>query len=194
MKKIIILLSVILLASCANTKYVTTGAPREYGMTQIIYETRPDLVKYFESGVLEVTGVREIDQENGVRSYDINYRFVRYNIYNREERVRCLAEYYPGLYQMYINGTIEIVTMYRYVDADGVIQHMVSYRKRGGYYYPYTPPRAHYHYYQPYRPPKRVTPPPPIRHNPQKGYSPRPQQPKHNGRTIPHKGRSDRRK
>ena len=177
MKKLIALFSaIVMLVCCASGRYISTADPQNaFDAEQVLYNTRPELVPYYEAGVLKITSMREVVGRDGSVSYNVKYRFVKRHIKDYSERMACLKENFPELYQMYVNGTIEIYSLYAYVDDNGVIRHHVSYRRLYDFYYDYAPlmyPYGGYRYY--YRP--RVSPPPPRRGNIGPGHNPPPPQ------------------
>ena len=178
MKKFIALLVTMLMivTSCSAGKYVSLNNPeREFSAVEVLYNQHPELVPYYEAGVLKITSMREIQSEVGY-TYDIRYKFVRKYLYG-DERYLCLKELYPELYDLYANGVINIRTVYRYVDNKGSIQYHITYSRLYDYYYesvplihPYRGYRLHY---RPRPIPPRMTPPPP-RPRPE-GHNPPPQ-------------------
>lgn len=164
MKKLIALFSaIVMLVCCGSSRYISTTDPQNaFDAEQMLYSTRPDLVPYYEAGVLKITSMRETVGRDGGVNYDIRYKFVKRRIKDYAERMECLKNHFPELYQLYVAGTIEIYSLYAYVDTDGVIRHHVSYRRLYDFYYDYAPlpyPYSGYRYY--YRP--RVNPIPPVR-------------------------------
>ena len=176
MKKLIALFSaIVMLVCCASGRYISTADPQNaFDAEQVLYDTRPELVPYYEAGVLKITSMREVVGRDGSVSYNVKYRFVKRHIREYAERMEVLKTNFPELYQMYVNGTIEIYSLYAYVDDNGVIRHHVSYRRLYDFYYDYAPlmyPYGGYRYY--YRP--RVSPPP-RRGNVGPGHNPPPPQ------------------
>ena len=178
MKKLIALLITMLLvvSSCSAGRYVSINdTEREFSAVEVLYNQHPELVPYYEAGVLKITSLREVRSEVGY-TYDIRYKFVKKYLYD-EERYLCLKEYYPELYDLYVNGVINIRSIYRYVDADRVIRYKVTYSRLYDYYYENVPliyPYGGYRLQYIPRPiPPRMTPPPPrLRPN---GHNPPPQ-------------------
>ena len=178
MKKLIALLVTMLLvvSSCSAGRYISLNNPeREFSAVEVLYNQHPELVPYYEAGVLRITSMREIRTEMGY-NYDIRYKFVKKYLYD-EERYLCLKDNYPELYDLYVNGVVNIRSIYRYVDRDGVIKYHVTYSRLYDYYYesvplihPYGGYRLHY---RPRPIPPRATPPPP-RPRPE-GHNPPPQ-------------------
>ena len=178
MKKFIALLVTLLLvvSSCSAGRYASINNPeREFSAVEVLYNQHPELVPYYEAGVLKITSLREIRSKVGY-TYDIRYKFVRKYLYD-QERYQCLKEYYPELYDLYINGVINIRSVYRYVDDNLAIRHNVTYSRLYDYYYENVPliyPYGGYRLHYRVRPiPPRMTPPPP-RPRPQ-GQNPPPQ-------------------
>ena len=140
MKKLIALLVTLLLvvSSCSAGRYVSiNNSEREFSAVEVLYNQHPELVPYYEAGVLKITSLREIRSEVGY-TYDIRYKFVRKYLYD-QERYQCLKEYYPELYDLYINGVINIRSVYRYVDDNLAIRHNVTYSRLYDYYYENVP-------------------------------------------------------
>ena len=165
MKKLIaFIFAIVMFVCCASGRYISTNEPQAaFDAEQVLYTTRPELVPYYEAGVLKITSLREKIGRDGIATYDIRYKFVRRYIRDYVEKMACLQEHYPELYQMYVSGVIDVGTMYRYVDDYGNIRYHVSYRRLYEYYYDYVPlpyPYGGYRYYH-YRP--RVAPPPRVR-------------------------------
>ena len=170
MKKLVaFLLGIGMLISCSTSRYVSLADPQaEFDAVEILYNQHPELVNYYEQGVLKITSLREVKVANGY-DYRIKYKFVKYHYYDYAERMACLKEKYPELYTMYVNGTIEINSLYKYVDEYGAIRYHVSYRRLYDFYYDTAPliyPYNGYRYYYRPRPiPPRVGPPPRPRPN-----------------------------
>lgn len=170
MKKLLtFLLGLTMLVSCSTSRYISLADPQaEFDAVEILYNQHPELVNYYEEGVLKITSLREVKVANGY-DYQIKYKFVKRHYYDYAERMTCLKEKYPELYTMYVNGTIEINSLYKYVDDYGVIRHHVSYRRLYDFYYDNVPliyPYGGYRYYYRPRPiPPRVGPPPRPRPN-----------------------------
>lgn len=172
MKKFILLvLSALLMISCSVQRpvYNYAGVP----VAEVLQMTHPELVRYYNEGVLEVTSIKE-SVIDGFPSYRVNYRFVRYYYYG-SERTMCLRERFPEIYNLYRSGLIRISSVYKYVDSRTLeIRHAVDYRSVIGANIHYGP-NIYYHngtrYY--YRP----SPPPPPRPmaKPNKPAPPRPQ-------------------
>ena len=173
MKKLIALFSaIVMLVCCASGRYISTSDPQTaFDAEQVLYDTHPELVPYYEAGVLKITSMREIVRKDGSVNYNVKYRFVKRHIREYAERMEVLKENFPELYQRYVNGTIEISSLYRYVDEMGAIRYHVSYRNLYDFYYDYAPliyPYGGYRLH--YRP--RIAPPP------RREMGPRPQQPR----------------
>lgn len=151
-------------SSCSAGRYVSLNNPEvEFSATEVLYNKYPELVNYYEEGVLKITSLREIRTEAGY-DYKIKYRYIKKHL-TYEERMIVLKELYPELYTMYVNGTIEITSMYKYVDDYGTIRYHVSYRRLYDFYYESVPlihPYGGYRYYYRPRPAPRLAPPPPA--------------------------------
>lgn len=183
MRKLIALfITILMMVCCASGRYIPLSDPQAaFDAEQILYDAHPELVPYYEAGVLRITSMREVVDNQGNVSYKLKYKFVKRYFDDYTERMACLKEYYPELYQMYVNGIVKIYSLYRYVDNNGQIRHHVSYHRLYDYYYEYVPlihPYGGYRYY--YRP--RVLPPPrhyrppvinrPPQHRPPQGNRP----------------------
>ena len=189
MKKLIALFTaIVMLVCCASGRYISTADPQNaFDAEQVFYNTHPELVPYYEAGVLKITSMREVVGRDGSVSYKVKYRFVKRHIRDYSERMECLKTYFPEIYQMYVNGVIEVYSLYAYVDDTGVIRHHISYRRLYDYYYDYVPlPYPYGGYRYNYRP--RVSPPPPppvrrgdVRPGPNRPPQPRPEARPNNG-------------
>ena len=138
MKKLLIaLISLVLVVSCASGRYISMTNPQaEVAAVEILYQQHPELVNYYEQGVLRITSLREVSTASGA-DYRIKYRFVKRHYYDYTERMEILQEFYPEIYSLYLNGLIEITSLYKYVDEYGQIRHHVSYRRIYNYVYDY---------------------------------------------------------
>ena len=170
----------LLLASCGPGRYIPVNTPeKQFDAEQVLYETRPELVPYYEAHVLKITNMREIKDKAGNTRYELDYKFTRYYIRDLNERLQILKEKFPEMYDMYVNGYIELHNMYRFVDNEGNIRYTVNYFRVYDYYYYYVPfmrPYGGYRYDYAPRPMPRVSPRPPApRPN---GGGPHPQGPK----------------
>lgn len=170
MKHLLTTLALVLaLMSCSTTYrtiYINTPEKR-FDAEQILYQTRPELVPYYEAGVLKITSMREYKQETAPR-YELETKFVRHYLRSYEEKIKCLQEHFPDMYNLYINGYIDVHSIYRFVDSRGNIRYNVNYFRVYDYYYYYIPfmyPYGGYRYdYMP-RPLPRQTPRPPKPHH-----------------------------
>ena len=73
--------------------------------------------------------------------------------------VETLKVQLPDLYYMYVNGLVDVTSLYKYVDKEtGLIRYRARYRHIYDYYYDYYPRLGGVHLY--YRP--RLNNPPPI--------------------------------
>ena len=170
MRKIIFaIFSTLVLASCASTRYVSQRRVTEMDeVSYVLANYYPQLHYYYMEGVLRVNSLKEVVLPDNTVDYKVDYDFVRYYYRNFSDRMDALKEYYPELYQMYVNGVIEITSLYKYVERDtGKIRHRVSYRRIYDYYYHYYPGAYGgtriYHYGPRVYPlaPRRMQPPPP---------------------------------
>lgn len=172
MKKLVILLiALFTMLSCSTGRYLSVNTVEgQSNAVAVLYQSYPNLVRYYEEGVLKITSLREIPLSDGTCDYKIDYKFVKYHYYDYSERMNCLRTKFPEIYEMYKFGAVEISSLYKYVDLNTMeIRHHISYRRGYDYYYPshvYVYPHVRYRMY--YRP----SPPPPPRpaHRP----SPRP--------------------
>jgi hypothetical protein len=172
MKKIIsLLLGLILFVACGASRYTGVNnheiAPDAVEVLHIIY---PELVRYYDEGVLRITSMRRVETETGY-DYKIKYKFVRYYYTDYTERMICLKEMFPDFYRLHLDGTIEVTSIYKYVNEYGEIRHHISYRKLYvPYYYDSAPvyyPYGRYRIYRRLTPiPPRMSPPPPPRQKP----------------------------
>ena len=90
--------------SCSAARYATNNNPQvEFDATEILYNQYPNLVPFYEEGVLRVTSLVE---RNGV--YDIKYKFVKYHYTDYSEMIACIKEKFPELYNMYSFGIVDI--------------------------------------------------------------------------------------
>ncbi len=168
MRKIIFaIFSTLVLVSCASTRYVSQRRVTEMDeVSYVLANYYPQLHYYYMEGVLRVNSLKEVVLPDNTVDYKVDYDFVRYYYRNFSDRMDALKEYYPELYQMYVNGVIEITSLYKYVERDsGKIRHRVSYRRIYDYYYHYYPGLYDgVHIY--YRPRPRYQPAPPPRPRP----------------------------
>lgn len=182
MKKLFTLLvALFALISCSTTRYISVNSPQaEANALQILQLKYPDLVPYYNEGVLQIMSYEEIPVTTGY-DYDINYRFVRYYYNNLDERIACLRTRYPDIYNLYMSGVIEITSFYKYVDKRTMeICYYINYRHTHGYrynrvmspVYPYG--RWNYYYPRPIPPRPRVAPAPRPKPRPNVGPNHRP--------------------
>ena len=173
MKKLIILFITLLMitSSCSTGRYVSVNTQEaELSAVEVLYNQYPDLTRYYEEGVLEITSMR---------GSELRYRFVKKYLYG-DEKYLCLKEFYPELYNLYVGGTITIRSVYKYVDEEGIIQYHITYsRIYDSYYYyrtvPLIYPYGHRYYYRPIPPRYHYRPIHPRPH-----YRPVPPRPHHN--------------
>ena len=169
MKHFLTIILAIALVSCSTsyrTIYINTPE-KEFDAEQILYQTRPELIPYYEAGVLKITSMREYTQETAPR-YELETKFVRYYLKSYEEKVQCLKEHFPEMYDQFSKGYIEVHSIYRFVDNGGNIRYNVNYFRVYDYYYYYLPfmhPYGGYRYEYMPRPLPRQSPRPPRPHN-----------------------------
>ena len=169
MKKLALIVSCILMMlSCASGRYVSLSNPQaQFDAGETLYDKYPEMVKYYDEGVLKITSLREIPQRDGTYVYDVSYKFVKYYYREYAERMECLKTHFPEAYEMYVNGIIEIRSLYKYVDENMEIKYHLSYRRLYDFYYETTPyliypyNRGYRYHYRPRPVPQRVSPPPP---------------------------------
>lgn len=139
-----IALSILMIISCSSARYVALDGPQEEIIAATVLAAKhPELVEHYHEGVLRITSLREIPLGNGEYDYDIRYQFVKYHYPTLEERLELLSTRYPELYKLYIDGRIELLEVYKYVDDNLNIRTFVSYRRiYDSYYYSY--PRYYY--------------------------------------------------
>lgn len=135
-----ILAAVLVMASCSTTRYVSVDKPEvNFDAEQVLYEQHPELVEYYEAGVLKITSLKEVIGEDGIATYDIKYVFTKHYITDYHEQVTTLKEYFPEIYIMYVNGAIKIHSIYRFVNEEGQIGRCVNYSPIYDFYYYYQP-------------------------------------------------------
>lgn len=159
MKKFIILLFTLILTSCATAGYATrdTYEGKNIDVRHVLEQCYPELVTYYDEGVLRVTSIYRNVNNTGNCDYNIRYKYVKYYYTNYNEILMLLQDYYPSLYDQYRLGRIAITSVYKYVDSRGVIRHNVSYRSIYQPYYIYRSvihPRSYRWYYHQPRPHK----------------------------------------
>ena len=136
MKRFLLIIAAVLLTACGTSKYVSQRTINEMDeISYILYNNYPVLHEYFMEGVLDVTTLKEVVLANGETAYNVKYRFIKYRYPEFNDRMSALKEYYPEVYEMYMNGVIELTSFYKYVDKDGVIRHHVSFRRIYDFYY-----------------------------------------------------------
>ena len=93
-----ILAAVLVMASCSTTRYVSVDKPEvNFDAEQVLYEQHPELVEYYEAGVLKITSLKEVIGEDGIATYDIKYVFTKHYITDYHEQVTTLKEYFPEI-------------------------------------------------------------------------------------------------
>ena len=168
MRKIIFLLiSALVLVSCASTRYAGQSVVEgNYEVSYVLANYYPQLFTYYEEGVLRVTSIKEITLADGTLDYNVKYRFVKYYYNTHAERMEIVKAMYPELYQMYLNGVIDINSVYKYVNRNtGRISYKVSYSRIYDYYHYYYSP-GYIHRSRPYYRPPRYSPPPRVKPGP----------------------------
>ena len=132
MKRLIALLtSVLVIASCATTRYAHERYVTEMDeVSYILANYYPQLHYYLMEGVLRVNSIKEVQLEDGTIDYKVKYNFVKYHYPEFNDRMANLEKYFPDLYKMYISGVVEITSFYKYVDKNtGEVRHHASYRR-----------------------------------------------------------------
>lgn len=124
-------------SSCGSSRYANERNILEMDeISYILHNNYPVLHEYYMEGVLEVTSLKEVVLDDGEKAYNVKYRFIKYRYPEFNDRMAALKEYYPEVYEMYLNGVVEITSFYKYVDKDsGVIKHHVSFRRIYDFYY-----------------------------------------------------------
>ena len=132
-----LLISVLVFASCATTRYISereVDAMDE--ISYILYNNYPDLHEYYMEGVMDVLSLKEVTLEDGTTEYKVKTRYIRYYYPNRHDKMEAIKQYFPDIYQMYLNGVVDIINFYKYVDReDGLIKHHISIRRIYDFYY-----------------------------------------------------------
>lgn len=143
MKKIRIFFIAALLAvvtSCATAVYAQRRVSEMDEEAIVMQERYPQLFNYYMEGVLRVNSLKEYVNENGEIDYKLKYSFVRYYYRNHYDMLEAMKTHLPDFYYMYINGIIEVTSMYKYVDREtGQIRYRARYRRIYDYYYDYYP-------------------------------------------------------
>ena len=179
MKKIatVLMLALMMLSCSAGRNISVANAQNYFDAEQVFYTQYPELVQFYENGLIKLTSLKENVNENGIAEYDVKYKFVRHYYRTRAEKAECLRENFPDMYVLYVNGNIEVTKLYKYVDLRTMtMKHYVSYVSYqyvpmiypyGGYRYHYVPrvilPRP-----TPHRPPHGGQPRPPHGHGPRR--------------------------
>lgn len=150
---------IIMLASCGSSRYLSSRSVREMDeISYVLANYYPQLHTYYMEGVLDVDYIREVTLEDGTVDYKVKYHFIKYYYSNHADMMETLKQHFPELYQLYVSGSIEINSLYKYVEkSTGKIRYHCSYGRIYDYYYHYYPRFGGSHIY--YRP--RPVPPPP---------------------------------
>lgn len=160
--------------SCATASYANQRRVNEMDeISYVLANHYPQLYTYYMEGVLDVDSMKEVVLEDGTVDYKVKYHFMKYYYRNYSEMMEVLKNHFPELYQMYLNGVIEVTGIYKYVDRDtGVIRNHVLYRRIYDFYYeptiiPYNHTRLFYRprpmplpRYRPAPPPSKPQPGP----------------------------------
>ena len=188
MKRLALFISfIVLFVSCATGRYVDMQDPQvQFDAGEILYTQHPELMQFYDEGVLKITTMKEIRRDDGRNDYKINYRFVKYYYRDYAEMLECLRTRFPAAYEMYKDGFIDVYSLYKYVDTRTMeIKYRLSYRKIYNVYYdvyydnPFYPYVRYRHRYGPIPVPSRRMSPPPVSHG--QGMNPRPSQPRGGG-------------
>lgn len=169
MKKLIIIFAAaFMLLSCGV-------AARGQSIAEIIAAQEPELLTYYQEGVLEVTPALD---------GTLSYAFVEKRYYNSED-IRLIAlNYCPDIYEYYVRGLITFSYAYKYVDEYGAIRYGIRYYDRRlrrqivyVHHYPIYHRHAPLYRHRPHMAPPshrhHVTPPPAHRgHHPSPSHSP----------------------
>ena len=161
MKKYLIIIALALLTACGTSRYATQRTIQDMDeVSYVLANYYPQLHEYYMEGVLKVKSIKEAITETGEPAYNVKYSFCRYNYPNFNDRMEALKTYYPEVYQMYLNGVVEITSFYKYVDKDtGKIMHHVSFRRIYDFYYGET--LVPYHHTRIFYRPRPLPPPRP---------------------------------
>lgn len=137
MKKYLIIIALALLTACGTSRYATQRTIQDMDeVSYVLANYYPQLHEYYMEGVLKIKSVKEVITDEGEPAYNVKYDFCRYNYPNFNDRMEALKTYYPEVYQMYLNGVVEVTSFYKYVDKDtGKIMHHVSFRRIYDFYY-----------------------------------------------------------
>lgn len=164
MKRFLIMLLMVMLTACGITRYADQRSVRgEDEISYVLYNNYPQLYEYYIEGVLRVTSLREVMGPDGNPDYRIRYSYVNYYYRNYDEKMAAVREHFPELYERYLNGVIEIGSVYKYVDRrTGEIRHHATLRYVNDYYYYnyYPDMRIFYHRRPATPPPPRMRPEP----------------------------------
>lgn len=125
------------LISCATTQYVSEREiDRMDEISTILRNYSPQLHDYFMEGVLDVISIKEVTLKDGTVDYRIRTSYLKYYYPNRDERLGAIKEYFPDIYRLYMDGYLDIVDFYKYVDKnDGQIKHHISVSRVYDVYY-----------------------------------------------------------
>ena len=153
----VLIVCCLFLSSCGTANYVAgSGVYGSESVEYVLSNYYPGLYEYYKEGVLSVRSIKEITLSDGSIDYNVKYKFVKYYYNTHAERMEVVQKLYPELYQMYLNGVIDINSVYKCVDkTTGKIKYRVSYNRIYDYYnYYYNP--GYIHRTRPYyRPPMR---------------------------------------
>ena len=165
---LLVLISSMIFISCATASYANQRRVKEMDeISYVLANHYPQLYTYYMEGVLDVDSMKEVVLEDGTVDYKVKYHFMKYYYRNHSEMMEVLKNHFPELYQMYLNGVIDITGIYKYVDKDtGVIRNHVLYRRIYDFYYertiiPYSHTKLYYRPRPMPLPRYRPTPPPP---------------------------------
>lgn len=180
MKKFLIIIAMALLTACGAARYASQRTVNDMDeISYVLANYYPQLYEYYMEGVLNVRSIKEVVTPDGEPAYNVKYAFCRYHYPNFNERMDALHEYYPEVYEMYLNGVVEISSFYKYVDKEtGQIRHHVSFRRVYDFYYNTAP------YFGGTRLIYRPRPFPPLRDR----YRPEPPRPRPEPRPEPRPG------
>lgn len=152
MKKLLVLfLTAFALCSCSVGRYVAADNVVNREAEGILYAQYPELLEYYNEGVLRITSIRDIPNGDGTYLHKLKYKFVKYHYTDYAEKMACLQTRFPEIYDLYCSGLVEITSLYKYVDRNTLqIRHYLSYRRADDYLYDYAMfayPYGGYHYY-----------------------------------------------
>lgn len=129
MKKIALLLTILFGLFVSPLYAMKEPVVDEGKVSEIVHLYYPNLVEYYDEGVMDVVWLYQETLGDGSTQYDIRYKFVN-NYYEGEELEKVLREQYPDIYMMRRGGFLKDVCAYKFVDkATGKILTYVAYNR-----------------------------------------------------------------